>query len=140
MAHSVSAAPGRTSLGRLASWAAWLASVAASGYFLVTPVYRSHRAVLTAGGTYGDTSVPSATLAAVNGPHIYLLLALPVLVTALPLLADGRPVARRIHWGSAALVTAFALFGLMSIGALYLPAAGLSVVAALLPRDPRPAT
>jgi hypothetical protein len=67
--------------------------------------------------------VQHATLAAVNGPGTYFLLAIPVAVAGLPLLFRSRAV--RIL--SAALIACWVVIGAASIGLFYVPSAVMMV-------------
>jgi hypothetical protein len=68
-----------------------------------------------------------ATLAEVNGPGTYLLLAIPITVAGMPLLFRSRAV--RIL--SAVLILGWIVIGVASIGLFYIPSAVMMVWSAL---------
>jgi uncharacterized membrane protein len=59
------------------------------------------------------------TLAGVNGPRVYVVLAIPVIMASLPLLVRSK-AARLL---SALLLTGFVVVGLASVGLFYVPSA-----------------
>jgi len=71
--------------------------------------------------------VQRTTLAEVNGPGSYLLLAIPVIVAGMPLLFRSRAV--RIL--SAVLLMGWVVIGVASIGLFYIPSAIIMVWSAL---------
>ena len=90
------------------------------------PLYRQVSETKTSDGSSTRTT-GTATLAAVNGPRTYLLLAVPVLaavVAVLPWRGRGR---RAADLTAAAFAVAFVLLGLMTVGAFFLPAAAALV-------------
>ena len=64
-----------------------------------------------------------ATLVAVNGPRVYLILAVPVLASALVALPWPADLRRPIAVVGAAITTAFVVLGMLSVGMFFLPSA-----------------
>jgi hypothetical protein len=71
-------------------------------------------------------TVRPATLTEVNGPKIYYILAIPVVIAAVPLLLR----ARKFRVVSAVVLTAWVLIGILSVGFYYLPSAVMMILAA----------
>ncbi len=71
-------------------------------------------------------TVRHATLAEVNGPRIYYILAIPVIVAGVPLLLR----ANKFRVLAAVLLTAWVLIGILSVGFYYLPSAVMMILAA----------
>lgn len=97
--------------------AALLLTAAASVILLLAPLSSEQNA----GG-----AVERRSLLAAEGPGVAVLLAVPLLVCALPVLIPRPAVA----WGSAALLAAGVLVGLASVGLYYLPVLALLVAGA----------
>ncbi|HEU4642597.1 MAG TPA: hypothetical protein VFS44_09090 [Gemmatimonadaceae bacterium] len=122
------------SVRRVAGWfaLAWAAAVAA--YFLLGPAYRWATSAIHVSAEQAPTRVEAtgtATLLAVNGPRALIALLLPVLLTALPLLARRPATRRRLAGAAAVLLGVFVLLGAASVGLFYLPAALALVLAAV---------
>lgn len=66
------------------------------------------------------------TLASVNGPKVYVILAIPVVLASLPLLLRNR--AARIV--SALLLSACVIIGIAGVGPFYIPSAMMMILAA----------
>src|SRR5690349_11582117 len=81
----------------------------------------------------GETTSGSESLLAQNGPWLIAVLAVPVLIAALPLLA-GRRRQRAAGWGAAALLGIGALVSILSVGLAYLPSVVLLAIGALRSR------
>jgi hypothetical protein len=64
-----------------------------------------------------------STLADVNGPDTYLALAVPIVLTAVPLLVRRGRAGRAIAWASGALLAGFVLLAGFTIGLVYAPGA-----------------
>jgi hypothetical protein len=102
--------------------------------------------VSTAAGGGGDQVPASASLTQVNGFWVLGLLAVPLLLTALGLIAAimrhmGQPWGSALQWRlsgwtAAALLLGFCAVGIYSIGLFYLPVALLLLVSAALPSRP----
>jgi hypothetical protein len=75
---------------------------------------------------------PPAGLFTQEGAWVVALLAIPVLLTALPLFVRTQ---RILVWGCIALLAAFTLFTIASVGLVYLPALVMLAVATF--RQPR---
>jgi hypothetical protein len=101
---------------RLFAASAFALAIAGSVGFLLLPVYTST----------GNGPTTHDTLVEVNGSDTLILLAIPVVLTAVPLLA---PQHRRAIGACAFLLTAFAILGSWTIGLAYLPSALLLGVA-----------
>lgn len=86
----------------------------------------------------GTESTSRATVLEVNGLWVLVLIAVPVLLAALPLSARGRAW-QPLSITSAALLSACVVLGMVSIGLFFLPAAVVAIVGACLsPRSTRP--
>ena len=113
----------------IAIWAAhglaWVAGIGLS----IVPVYQGASTRATAPGEPpAETIMHSATLIEANGAHAILLLLIPVLLTGVAVLAlyvtrPQRPIRRFLLWIPGAILLGFCAVGILSIGALYLPAA-----------------
>jgi hypothetical protein len=119
------------------SWAlvlSFVSAVAASAYLAWTPTYVTQTStveITTGGQRVTASSTARRTLSEVNGPTVYVAVAIPMLLAALPLLFR-RPGARRASVrASALLLLAFVLLGGFSIGMFYLPSAVAMGLAAL---------
>ncbi|UUT35940.1 hypothetical protein [Microbacterium elymi] len=80
----------------------------------------------------GHQATRTQTLLQMQGSAYLLVLVIPVLIAAVPLLLRGRAW-RVSSIVAAVLLGVFALVGALSIGVFYLPAAIVEVVAACLP-------
>jgi len=89
-------------------------AVASSALLLVVPVYA---------GSGGH-----ATLLQVNGSRVFIPLAIPVVVSLLPILSRRRGVSI----GAAIVLSAFCIVGGFSIGLFYVPSAVTMIVAGAL--------
>jgi hypothetical protein len=119
--------PDRTTL--LLVIAATTLALAASSGLLVLPVYETRTGAATAVGGPSFASGES-TLRDHEGPWVLWLLAAPVAVCLATLVAQRSRLARAARIVSASLLAPFAILGGASIGLLYLPAAGVMVIAA----------
>ncbi len=117
---------------------AWFAGIGLA----VVPVY--HGTVTTAtmpGGPPGETVRVTETLMQANGVwHTLPLLLLPVLLTGFAVLVGGfvpagRPVRRWLLWTLTIGLLGFCGVAIMTIGALYLPAAAALLLAIALDPD-----
>ncbi len=117
------------SLGMRKAKISFALTVVASTALLFLPLYSSatKRSLIplhsTARGSY---YLGHETLAGVNGPGVYLVLAIPVLMASLPLLVRGRAV----RLVSALLLMGFVVVGLASVGLFYVPSAISMILAA----------
>lgn len=88
----------------------------------------------TSGGVDADgrASIVSShsTLIAHEGWYIVAVVAVPVAIALVPVLAQGTTWARAARWTAAVLLIAGVLVAMASIGLLYLPSAGAMLVAA----------
>ncbi len=107
----------------------------ASGVLLVVPPYTGVSAseAFTPGGAVVQRTneIRRATLVEVNGPRVLRVLAVPVVLAALPLAANWTRLRTAARALAALLLTGFALVTGFSIGLFYLPTAGAMVAAAL---------
>jgi hypothetical protein len=112
-------------------------------WFAFGPVYSGSRTVEVSIPTSSEQLTVTGTLPphaedetssglAVNGPIVLLVLAVPVLLAAAPLIAP-RNARRIVAGGAAGLTLVGAAFGALSIGLFYLPSAAALGCAALLP-------
>lgn len=88
-----------------------------------------------------DSTTGRATLAAVNGPRVYLILALPVVAAALAALPWPARFRQPPAVTGAVITGAFVALGMASVGMFFLPSA-LGLIALARAADPssRPAT
>ena len=112
---------------RLLQWLTLVLTVAASMLLAFLPVYSG--ATSDSNGTSTETS---ATLVQENGPSVLVVLAIPILISLLPLFARGRA------WQplsiTAAILLGFAVFlGILTIGIFFVPAMVVEIAAASLP-------
>ena len=73
-----------------------------------------------------------ATALEVAGPSVYLVVAVPLILAALPLLGRGRPWVW-LSYISAVTLIVYTVTGIMSIGLLFLPATIVAVIGAFIP-------
>ena len=113
---------------------AWAAGIGAT----VVPVYRGVTVTATRPGEPpAEPVVHSATLLEVNGPDAILLLLIPVLATGLAVLAlyvtrPRHPLRRFLLWMPAIVLVGFCVVAILTIGVVYLPAAGALLCGAVL--------
>jgi hypothetical protein len=103
----------------------FLLAVLASVLCFVLPLYRGQSG-LQRFGEPSRVQVRHATLLSVNGPSIYYILVIPVIIAGVPLLLRCR-TARII---SALSLTGCVVIGAASIGLFYLPSAIAMILAA----------
>ena len=120
----------------------WFPTVWAAGVYLVLlrlPVYSGAWDTLNADGS-GSRGTRHATLAAVNGPRVYLLMSVPVLAAALAVLPWPDGLRRAVAIVGAAIAGGFVVMSLPSIGLFFLPSAvALIALAVADPPSSRPA-
>ena len=121
----------------------WFPLAWAAGAYLILswiPTYSQASHTMSTDGAEVRT-VRRATLAAVNGPRVYLTLAVPVLAAVLAALPLPVRLRRRAVIGGAVISGAFVLLGMMSVGMFFLPST-LGLIALAQFRDPssHPAT
>ena len=134
-------------LANVGAWGALISAVGASLYLAVAPAYASASVSASVGsGSSAPQSAPvqqlepSLTLAAVNGPIVFVWFGVTVFLAALPLLFRRTRFARPAVAIGAGLLLAFVILGSASIGGAYLPAAAFALLAAALTPPSRPAT
>lgn len=134
-----------TRLALVAAWGALLSALGASLYLAVAPTYASaSAAAMVASGSSASQPVTvrqpdaSLTLAAVNGPIVFVWFGVTVLLAALPLLFRRTRFAREAAATGAALLLVFVVLGSASIGIAYVPAAAFALLAATLTPSSRP--
>jgi hypothetical protein len=88
------------------------------------------------GSSESSTSknVEHVSLWQLNGWRILIILGLPVVFAAVPVLLRRSPHLRTLLGASAVLLTTFVFLGILSIGIYYLPSAGLVIAAAFRER------
>ncbi|MFE7408045.1 hypothetical protein [Isoptericola sp. NPDC057559] len=139
MTQPAPSAPPGPAAGGPARVAAVVTLVLALAGFVVAallPVYSGSTAEMSGDPVTGAavrTTETTATLAQVNGPGILVVLALPVVVAALPLLARRARGFLALRVTTAVLLVLMTLLGALSVGILFAPAAVAAVVAAALP-------
>jgi len=120
----------------------WFALVWASavyGALLALPIYDEIRETRSSTGLR-SVHTGHTTLLDVNGPRVYLILAVPVAAALLTLLPWPPRLQRLSTLLGALLASAFVLLGLASVGLFFLPSAAALVVAAAVAESPsRPA-
>jgi hypothetical protein len=120
----------------------WFAVAWAAGVYLVLlrlPMYSSASSSQTAGGPEIRSS-GRATLAAVNGPSVYLILAVPVLASVLAVLRWPPRLSRPATIVGAVIASGFVVLGMATVGMFFVPTAlALITVAAAGRASPRPA-
>ena len=127
--------------GRLSAWTAHALAWAAGAWFALGPVYQGESvAAAIPGEPAGEITRSSATLVEANGLHVLLLLLVPILLTAVAILAiqftKRRGIRRKVLlWGPAVVLLGFCVVSIFSIGLFYLPAALALLVAAFIDLD-----
>ena len=120
----------------------WFPVVWAAGVYVVMlwlPAYSWEGDTLTAGGAEVRSS-GHATLAAVNGPRLYLILAVPVVAAALAALPWPARFRQPAAVAATVIVGAVVLLGMASVGLFFLPSAvGLIALAQAVEPSSRPA-
>ena len=116
----------------LAHFLAWAVSL----YFAFYPCIYQGTTVTTQTGVTISESGCSGSLVAVNGLRVLVVLAVPVAITGLGLLATISSVvtygvARILLWASGISMAFICLIGALSVGVLYIPAALAAMVAAI---------
>jgi MFS family permease len=109
-----------------------VASVAALFLAFGPSIQQEHESTDAGGSTIVTSS--STSLVSSEGAAVLLILAIPVLITLMPVLVSRRGV----RTGTAVLLLGLCVLGLASIGLFFVPAAVLMSVAAFV-HDPRPA-
>ncbi len=117
---------------RLTQFAAFFLALGATVFLAVYPTYSQ-----TTESADGARSTSGQTLIEVNGPWVLALLAVPVLVAALPMFFRG-PAWRTTSFVSALLLVGCVIAGIASFGMFFVPAAIAAVVAVVRP-EPSPA-
>lgn len=116
---------GRTSAIALLIAAAWGVGLVVAGFF--APVYQAEKL-----SSPGELTRGTETLVGMNGPGVVVVLAFPLLATVVvagALLLRPRRGALPVAWGLTALLAAFTLLGMLSIGLFVVPVASALVVA-----------
>ncbi len=124
----------RTRISLAAAITSHILAWAATLFFLFWPIYTG---VSVSPGESGTSSVSSKTLIEVNGLWSALLIVLPIIVTAIGLIATLPGTARprimlTLRWASFTFMLLFCVAGIYSIGIFYLPAAIGALVAAIV--------
>ena len=117
---------------------AW--AVGAYVVLLWLPAYSQVTDTMSSDGSAEIRSTGHATLVAVNGPRVYLILAVPVVASALVALPWPASLRRPIAVVAAAIATAFVVLAMLSVGMYFLPSAvALIALATAAPPSSRPA-
>ena len=132
----------RTRISLTAALLAHIFAWAATLFFLFWPIYSG---VSVSPGESGSSSVSSSTLIEVNGLWVALLIVLPIVVTAVALIASlpggAHPhVMLILRWAAFALLLLFCAAAIYSIGVFYIPAAIGVFIAAATARSDRQQT
>ena len=111
----------------------WFAVIWAGGvylFLLAVPMYSQMSNTVTADGASTMTS-GRATLVAVNGSRMYLVLAAPLFAALLTLLPWPHNLRKMADIVGALLSATFVFLGMMSVGLLFVPTAGALISMAL---------
>ena len=127
----------RTRISLTAALLAHIFAWAATLFFLFWPVYSG---VSVRPGESGTSSVSGKTLIEVNGLWAALLIVLPIIFTAIALIASLPGAAHPrimliLRWTAFALMVLFCAAGILSVGVFYIPAAIGVFVAATTARS-----
>jgi hypothetical protein len=101
-------------------------TICASIVFLFAPLGSSESS--------GSTTVQHVSLWQLNGWRILVVLGLPVVFAAVPVILRRSSHLRTLLAASAVLLTTYVFLGILSIGLYYLPSAGLMIAAAFRER------
>lgn len=113
-------------------WAAIGCSLVATAYFIVVPVHSSRRATIaTSAASATPETVGAKRLLDVN-PRAAVVLVMPLLLSASPLVVRRRRARRSITFVAATLLSGLCILGAMTIGLLFLPSALALWAAAIL--------
>ena len=124
----------------VSAWAAHALAWAPGFYFAFVPAYQGVTGTPSRPGeAANEVTRTSATLIEQNGPYVILLLLLPVLLTAIALLAlrlpKNRQVLRKVLFCSPGVVLlGFCIVAIWSIGLFYVPAALALFISAIAER------
>ena len=115
----------------IAAWAAHLLSWAASFWLMLGPAYQGVSIT-----TEGTTRV-SATFLEMNGLHVIWVPIVPVLLSGIMLMVllrtfPGQTGRRLLVWTISVVFLGFCALGFLSFGLLYLPAALILIIAAVI--------
>jgi hypothetical protein len=125
---------------RVLRWFALAWALGAYGVLLWLPMYGWAQSTQTVGGRE-IRSAGRATLASVNGPEVYMTLAIPVIAAALAAFPWPAGLVRPAVIVGAVIATAFVILGMLSVGMFFFPSAIALVALALTARpSSRPAT
>ena len=127
----------RNKISLIAALLAHIFAWAATLFFLFWPVYSG---VSASPGESGVSRVSGETLIEVNGLWAALLIVLPIIFTAIALIASLPSAAHPrimliLRWTAFALMVLFCAAGILSIGIFYIPAAIGVFVAATTARS-----
>jgi hypothetical protein len=100
--------------------------------FLFAPLGTSQ-----SGGSGHPQRVSHVSLWQLNGWRIVVVLGLPVVFAAVPVIRRRSPHLRTLLAASAILLTTYVILGILSIGLYYAPSAGLMIAAAFRERPAR---
>ena len=114
--------------------AAFVWCVLFGAVLLFAPVYRTSSCSATSDSPTSVCTTSSKTLVEANGPGVAAVLAIPAVVTGVPLVFRRRAVAI----AGAIVLTALTFLGAASIGLPLVPAVGLAWCAAVTRPSPQP--
>jgi hypothetical protein len=121
-------------ISRAAQWFALGWAALAYVILLRLPLYSTKTTRLDGGGVMaGQASLPE-----VNGPGVYVTLAIPLLTALLAVVAWRTRFRRSATLLAAVIATIFAVLGSMTIGGFFLPTAVALIVAAVTAASHRP--
>ena len=113
-------------------WVAIGWSLVATAYFIVVPVYSSRRATISTSAASATSETVGAKRLLQVSPRAAVVLAMPLLLSASPLVVRQRRARRSITVVAATLLSGLCVFGAMTIGLLFLPSALALWAAAIL--------
>ncbi len=113
-------------------WVAIGWSLVAAAYVIVVPVYSSRRVTISTSAASATSETVGAKRLLQVDPRAAVVLAMPLLLSASPLVVRRRRARRSITFVAATLLSSLCVLGAMTIGLLFLPSALALWAAAIL--------
>lgn len=113
-------------------WVAIGWSLVATAYFIVVPVYASRRVMISISAASTTSETVGAKRLLQIDPRAAVVLALPLLLSASPIVVRRCRARRAITFVAATLLSGLCVLGAMTIGLLFLPSALALWAAAIL--------
>lgn len=104
-------------------WVAVGWSLVATSYLIVVPVYSSRRAMISTSAASATSETVGAKRLLQVSPRAAVVLAVPLLLSASPLVVRRRRARRSITFVAATLLSGVCVLGAMTIGLFFLPSA-----------------